>query len=256
MALLKSSPRECQLGDKILCVQLHGDAAFAGQGVVAESLGLSGLPHYGSGGTVHIIVNNNIGYTTPASFARSSIYSSDIGKAVGCPIIHVNGDHPESVVRAMDIAFRYRQMFRKDIIVDLICYRRWGHNELDEPGYTQPKMYEKIRNRSSVPELYEKKVEKDDAVSLDEARQFRAAYQEKLEEDLGRVDGFKAESDMLGGKWKRMVWPAAAGAEHNPATGVTETDLKTMAIASVTLPDSFVSALCEIRIDERMFIRA
>jgi probable 2-oxoglutarate dehydrogenase E1 component DHKTD1 len=241
MSLLKSSPRECQLGDKVLCVQLHGDAAFAGQGVVAESLGLSGLPHYGSGGTVHIIVNNNIGYTTPASFARSSIYSSDIGKAVGCPIIHVNGDHPESVVRAVDTAFRYRQMFRKDIIIDLICYRRWGHNELDEPGYTQPKMYEKIRNRSSVPGLYEKKVEKDQVVSQDDAKVFREAYQSKLEEDLGKVEGFKAESDMLGGKWRGMVWPASEQADHNPSTGVEEQELRKMAVASVTLPDGFVS---------------
>ena len=134
MSLLRSSPEECQLGDRVLCVQLHGDAAFAGQGVVAESLGLSGLPHFGSGGTVHIIVNNNIGYTTPASLARSSIYSSDIGKMIGCPILHVNGDYPEAVARAVDVAFRYRQMFRKDVIIDLICYRRWGHNEVRENG--------------------------------------------------------------------------------------------------------------------------
>jgi len=240
MSLLKSSPKECQLGDRILCVQLHGDAAFAGQGVVAESLGLSGLPHYGAGGTVHIIVNNNIGYTTPASFARSSIYSSDIGKAIGCPILHVNGDHPESVVRAVDIAFRYRHMFRKDVIIDLICYRRWGHNELDEPAYTQPKMYEKIRTRSSVPALYETRLEHGGVVTADQAKSFRSLYSEKLEGHLSKVEGYKPKSDMLGGKWKDLVWPVGARAAHDPETGVNEDTLKQMARASVTLPETFV----------------
>ena len=241
MSLLKSSPEECQLGDRVLCVQLHGDAAFAGQGVVAESLGLSGLPHYGSGGTVHIIVNNNIGYTTPAHFARSSIYSSDIGKAIGCPILHVNGDHPESVIRAVDVAFRYRQMFRKDVIIDLICYRRWGHNELDEPAYTQPKMYEKIRKRSSVPAMYETKLNEEGIVSKDQATEFRKGYTAKLEEGLGKVDEYKATSDMLGGKWKDMVWPLSSSAKHDPNTGVEQDELREVAIASVTLPESFVS---------------
>lgn len=241
MSLLKSSPQECQLGDKVLCVQLHGDAAFAGQGVVAESLGLSGLPHYGSGGTIHIIVNNNIGYTTPATFARSSIYSSDIGKAIGCPILHVNGDHPESVVRAVDVAFRYRQMFRKDVIIDLICYRRWGHNELDEPAYTQPKMYEKIRNRSSVPELFEKKLDAAGVLDENAAKEFKKKYGEELDSDLTKVEGFKAKSEMLGGKWKEMVWPAGPQADHAPETGVAKEELKEVAEASVKLPESFVS---------------
>lgn len=244
MSLLKSSPAQCQLGDRVLCVQLHGDAAFAGQGVVAESLGLSGLPHYGSGGTVHIIVNNNIGYTTPATFARSSIYSSDIGKAIGCPILHVNGDHPESVVRAVDVAFRYRQMFRKDVIIDLICYRRWGHNELDEPAYTQPKMYEKIRNRSSVPELYLNKLDKEGVASADQASQSRKAYEASLEEALGRVEGYRAESDMLRGKWKDIVWPLSSAARHEPDTGKDQNELKEIAKASVTLPETFVSVVC------------
>jgi probable 2-oxoglutarate dehydrogenase E1 component DHKTD1 len=243
MSLLKSSPAECQLGDRVLCVQLHGDAAFSGQGIVAESLGLSGLPHYGAGGTIHLIVNNNIGYTTPASFAKSSIYSSDIGKVIGCPIIHVNGDHPESVVRAVDIAFRYRQMFRKDVILDLICYRRWGHNELDEPGYTQPKMYQKIRNRSSVPDLYEGKLVKEGTLGKGEAESRRKEYQGRLEQGLGEVEGYKAASDMLGGKWSSMVWPLSKEAVHHPKTGVEEELLKEVAVASVTLPDSFVSGV-------------
>ena len=241
MSLIKSSPATCQLGDRVLCVQLHGDAAFAGQGVVAESLGLSGLPHFGSGGTIHLIVNNNIGYTTPASFARSSIYSSDIGKMIGCPILHVNGDSPEAVVRAVDVAFRYRQMFRKDVIIDLICYRRWGHNELDEPAYTQPKMYEKIRTRSSVPELYERKLVDEGTITQGEADEFRKGYERVLESDLEKVEGYRPGSEMLKGKWSGMVWPAGEKADHVPETGVAETELREVAEASVKLPETFVS---------------
>ncbi|WVQ79042.1 oxoglutarate dehydrogenase (succinyl-transferring), E1 component [Cryptococcus sp. DSM 104549] len=237
MSLLKESPKECQLGDKVLCVQLHGDAAFAGQGVVAESLGLSGLPHYGSGGTIHIIVN--IGYTTPASFARSSIYSSDVAKMIGCPILHVNGDHPEAVVRAVDVAFRYRQMFRKDVVIDLICYRRWGHNELDEPAYTQPLMYEKIRGRKSVPELYEGRLKDEGVLSEQSAAAQRTAYTAQLDEKLGAADSFKPKSEMLEGKWGPYVWPASEEADHDPETGVTKQELVDVATASVTLPETF-----------------
>lgn len=132
--------KDCHLGDKVMCVQLHGDAAFSGQGIVTETLGLSNLPHYTCGGSIHLIVNNQIGYTTPAQNARSSKYASDVGKSIGCPIIHVNGDFPEDVAKAMRIACDYREKYRKDVIVDLIAYRRWGHNELDEPGLI--KIYE------------------------------------------------------------------------------------------------------------------
>jgi probable 2-oxoglutarate dehydrogenase E1 component DHKTD1 len=148
-------PAECYLGDKVLCVQMHGDAAFTGQGVVTETLGLSNLPHFTSGGSIHLIVNNQIGYTTPAQNARSTIYTSDVGKMICAPVIHVNGDYPEDVLHAMTIAFEYRNKFRKDVIIDLIAYRRWGHNELDEPAFTQPVMYQNIRSHKSVARLYE-----------------------------------------------------------------------------------------------------
>ncbi|KAK4687422.1 putative 2-oxoglutarate dehydrogenase E1 component DHKTD1, partial [Tremellales sp. Uapishka_1] len=239
MSLLKSSPKECQLGDRVLCVQLHGDAAFAGQGVVAESLGMSGLPHYGSGGTVHLIVNNNIGYTTPASLARSSVYSSDIGKMIGCPILHVNGDYPEAVARAVDIALRYRQMFRKDVIIDLICYRRWGHNELDEPAYTQPLMYEKIRSRKSVPAIYEEKLKAEDVLNDQTSSGFRTEYTAQLDKALNEVESFQPKSEMLQGKWSDMVWPGSPGSESNPATGIEQETLMQVARASVALPNGF-----------------
>nr|XP_019004663.1 oxoglutarate dehydrogenase (succinyl-transferring), E1 component [Kwoniella mangroviensis CBS 8507]OCF68124.1 oxoglutarate dehydrogenase (succinyl-transferring), E1 component [Kwoniella mangroviensis CBS 8507] len=240
MELLKSSPKECQLGDKAMCVQLHGDAAFAGQGVVSESLGLSGLPHFGSGGTVHIIVKYpSIGYTTPASLARSSVYSSDVAKMIGCPILHVNGDDPEAVARAVDIAFRYRQMFRKDVVIDLICYRRWGHNELDEPGYTQPKMYEKIRGRKSVPEIYEARLKEQGVLTQESASQARITYNEHLEAQSSQMEKYKPKSDMLEGKWKNYVWPAGSEADHHPDTGVNKGELTNIAKASVTLPENF-----------------
>ncbi|GMK58230.1 hypothetical protein CspeluHIS016_0502620 [Cutaneotrichosporon spelunceum] len=239
MKLLKESPADCQLGDRVLCVQLHGDAAFSGQGVVAESLGLSGLPHYGSGGTIHMIVNNNIGYTTPATFSRSAMYASDVGKMIGCPILHVNGDYPEDVVRAVDIAFQYREMFRKDIIIDLICYRRWGHNELDEPGYTQPLMYEKIRSRKSVPELFEERLTSASVLSEADASAGRAAYNASLDKALAGVPDYKPPSEMLGGKWKDMVWPASAEAKPDPETGLPIDRLVDIGKKSVELPADF-----------------
>jgi len=220
MHLLKTTPSTCTLGDKVLCVQLHGDAAFSGQGVVAESLSLSALPHYGCGGTIHIIVNNNIGYTTPSTLARSSIYASDIGKMVGCPILHVNGDYPEDVIRAIEIAVKYRSMFRKDVILDLICYRRWGHNELDEPGFTQPKMYEVVRGRKSVAEGYEERLVKEGVIRKEEGKEWRDGYGKWLSKCLDGVDGWKAKSEMLEGKWKDMVWPSGDQAVHYPKTGV------------------------------------
>jgi probable 2-oxoglutarate dehydrogenase E1 component DHKTD1 len=149
---------ECSLGDRVMCIQLHGDAAFTGQGVVMESLGLSNLPHFTSGGSIHVVVNNQIGYTTPAMNSRSSIYASDVGKMINAPVIHVNGDHPEDVAYAAALAFEYRNQFRRDVILDVITYRRWGHNELDEPAFTQPLMYRNIRARKSVPRLYEEKL--------------------------------------------------------------------------------------------------
>lgn len=149
----------CALGDRLIGIQIHGDAAFTGQGVIMETLGLSNLPHFSLGGTIHVIVNNQIGYTTPATNARSTLYTSDVAKLVNAPVIHVNGDFPEEVARAMRIAFEYRKMFRKDIIIDLVTFRRWGHNELDEPSFTQPQMYKIIRSRESVPKLYGKKLE-------------------------------------------------------------------------------------------------
>ena len=143
---------------KVIPILIHGDAAFAGQGVVAECFAMSGLPGHNTGGTIHIIINNQIGFTTSPRFARSSPYPSDVAKMVDAPIIHVNGDDPEAVVYATRIATEFRLKFNRDVVVDLICYRRFGHNEGDEPSFTQPLMYEKIRSHPSPIKVYGNKL--------------------------------------------------------------------------------------------------
>ena len=145
---------------KVIPILIHGDAAFAGQGVVAECFAMSGLPGHNTGGTIHIIINNQIGFTTSPRFARSSPYPSDVAKMVEAPIIHVNGDDPEAVVYAARIATDFRLKFNRDVVIDLICYRRFGHNEGDEPSFTQPLMYKKIRSHPSPVKVYGERVNK------------------------------------------------------------------------------------------------
>ncbi len=167
--------------DKVLPVLIHGDAAFAGQGVVAETLNLSALKGYRTGGTVHIVVNNGIGFTTDAMDARSSVYATDIAKMVQAPIFHVNGDDPEACVRVITLALAFRQAFKKDVVVDMVCYRRHGHNESDEPSYTQPIMYKKIKERRSVRKLYTELLVKRGDLSIDEAEEALKDFQSRLE---------------------------------------------------------------------------
>ncbi|KAK2467971.1 hypothetical protein APHAL10511_000266 [Amanita phalloides] len=237
-SLLKTSPADCQLGDRALCVQLHGDASFTGQGVIMESLGLSNLPHFTSGGSVHIVVDNNIGYTTPASSARSSLYCSDVGKMINAPVLHVNGDHPEDVVKAMNIAFKYRHYFRKDIIVDLLVYRRC-HNELDLPGITQPLMYEKISARRSVPQLYDQKLMLENVMNGNEISTVRNEYKAYLESELGNVTSYVPRAAILQDQWTGIVWPTSDKAEHDPATGVNQDILVRVGKSSVAAPSNF-----------------
>src|SRR5688572_26906620 len=171
---------------RVLPLLLHGDAAFAGQGVVAETLNLSALRGYRTGGTVHLVINNQLGFTTSPESARSSVYATDVAKMVQAPIFHVNGDDPEACVRVARLAFAFRQAFKKDVVVDMVCYRRFGHNEGDEPSYTQPQMYERIESRRSVRKLYTEALVNRGDITLEEAEKaledFSARLQAALDE--------------------------------------------------------------------------
>src|SRR5207248_7189796 len=155
----------------VLAVLIHGDAAFAGQGVVAETLNLSALPGYRVGGTVHLVINNQLGFTTGPEQARSSVYPTDVAKMVQAPIFHVNGDDPEACVRVARLAFEYRQTFHRDVVIDMWCYRRHGHNEGDDPSYTQPLMYKRIETRRSVRKRYVETLVRRGDITIEEAEQ-------------------------------------------------------------------------------------
>jgi 2-oxoglutarate dehydrogenase E1 component len=176
--------KEDQLGSNdgapVLPLLIHGEAAFAGQGVVAETLNLSQLPGYQTGGTIHMVVNNQLGFTTSREHARSSVYASDVAKTVQAPIFHVNGDDPEACVRAARLAFEFRQAFGKDVVIDMWCYRRWGHNEADEPSFTQPVMYARIGEMRSVRKRYMEALVNRGELSLEEAESALEAFSERL----------------------------------------------------------------------------
>ena len=183
----------------VLSILLHGDAAFAGQGVVAETLNLSGLAGYRTGGTVHIVINNQLGFTTAPEAARTSVYPTDVAKMVQAPIFHVNGDDPEACARAARLAFGFRQAFHKDVVIDMVCYRRHGHNEGDDPSYTQPLMYALIEAKRSVRKLYTESLVRRGDISLEEAEQalddFSARLQAALDETRAEAE---AEADTSG----------------------------------------------------------
>jgi 2-oxoglutarate dehydrogenase E1 component len=168
----------------VLPLLIHGDAAFAGQGVVAECLAMSDTSGYRVGGTIHLIINNQIGFTTAPAYARSSQYCSDVAKTVQAPIFHVNGDDPEACVRVAQLAYEYRRAFHKDVVIDLVCYRRHGHNEGDDPSYTQPLMYRAIAARRSVRKVYVETLVKRGAITLERAEALLAEYQEQLQRKL------------------------------------------------------------------------
>ncbi|MGW7008900.1 multifunctional oxoglutarate decarboxylase/oxoglutarate dehydrogenase thiamine pyrophosphate-binding subunit/dihydrolipoyllysine-residue succinyltransferase subunit, partial [Streptomyces sp. NPDC054933] len=171
----------------VLPVQLHGDAAFAGQGVVAETLNMSQLRGYRTGGTVHIVINNQVGFTAPPAASRSSMYCTDVARMIEAPIFHVNGDDPEAVVRVARLAFEFRQAFNKDVVIDLVCYRRRGHNEADNPSFTQPQMYDLIDKKRSVRKLYTESLIGRGDITLEEAEQALQDYQGQLEKVFTEV---------------------------------------------------------------------
>src|SRR5215471_15971028 len=186
----------------VLPLLIHGDASFAGQGVVAECFGLSGLRGHRTGGSVHFIVNNQIGFTTNPRYSRSSPYPSDVAKMIEAPIFHVNGDDPEAVVFAAKIATEFRQKFQKPVVIDMFCYRRHGHNEGDEPSFTQPLMYKAIADHPTALEIYSKKLIDEGVVSAGEVEKMRADWRSRLDTELDSALGYRAnKADWLDGRW-------------------------------------------------------
>ncbi len=190
---------------KALAILLHGDAAFAGQGVVAEGFGLSGLTGHKTGGTIHIVVNNQIGFTTAPHFSRSSPYPTDIALMVEAPIFHVNGDDPEAVVHAAKVATEFRQKFHKDVVLDIICYRRFGHNEGDEPMFTNPAMYKKIKKQKTTLTLYTERLVRDGLIPEGEIEDMKAQFQAHLNEEFETGKTYKPnKADWLDGRWSHL----------------------------------------------------
>jgi 2-oxoglutarate dehydrogenase E1 component len=225
---------------KVLPILIHGDAAFAGQGLVAETLNLSQLKGYRTGGTVHLIVNNQIGFTTMPGDSRSTRYPTDVAKFIEAPIFHVNGDDPEAVVWVVDLALRFRQQFGRDVVIDMMCYRKHGHNEGDEPAFTQPLMYQKIKNRPSVRKLYQLQLEGELSITLGESETIEREFTDHL---MDAFDSVKescpvpfGDDHAFGGLWTGLnnVY------SHEPAeTGISHDELIEVAKALSTVPDGF-----------------
>ena len=207
--------------NKVIPILIHGDAAFAGQGVVAECFAMSGLPGHNTGGTIHIVVNNQIGFTTSPRFARSSPYPSDVAKMVDAPIIHVNGDDPEAVVYATRIATEFRLKFNRDVVVDLICYRRFGHNEGDEPSFTQPLMYEKIRSHPSTTKVYGKKLVDEKTISNESLDNSIKNFKDLLDDQFKTAKDYKPKI-----AWFEGTWSAYKPEKGKDKRGVTGADTK------------------------------
>ena len=214
-------------GDKerkqVIPILIHGDAAFAGQGVVAECFAMSGLKGHNTGGTIHIIVNNQIGFTTSPRFARSSPYPSDLGKVVEAPILHCNGDDPEAVVHCAKIAIEFRQKFNRDVVIDIICYRRFGHNEGDEPSFTQPLMYKKIREHPTTLNIYANKLIEENSISNDEFEKNKTDFNLLLDNQFKSAKDDKPKLDWFEGTWSR--YRPQKGKDKRGKTGVDENTL-------------------------------
>ena len=225
---------------KVLPLLIHGDAAFAGQGLVAETFNLSQLKGYSTGGTVHIVVNNQIGFTTLPGEARSTRYPTDVAKMVEAPILHVNGDDPEAVVHVIDMALRFRQEFKRDVVVDMVCYRKHGHNEGDEPAFTQPLMYQKIQNRPSTRAIYQLQLEGEPAITLEESEELTNSLQGRLLEAFQSVKEAcslnEKEDHAFAGIWSDF--------DHRHCFDCTETgvpydQLLMVAAALTSVPEGF-----------------
>ena len=222
---------------KVIPVLMHGDAAFAGQGVVAECFAMSGLPGHNIGGTIHIIVNNQIGFTTAPRFARSSPYPSDVAKTAQAPIFHVNGDDPEAVVHCAKIATEYRQKFNRDVVIDMVCYRRFGHNEGDEPSFTQPMMYKKIRSHPTTLNIYGKKLSKEGLTSSEDLESKKINFKNFLEKEFETSKNYKSELKWFEGAWSRFK--PGLGKDKRGISGVNKDKILEVGKKITSIPNNF-----------------
>jgi 2-oxoglutarate dehydrogenase E1 component len=228
--------REDAMGE-VMPLLMHGDAAFAGQGVVAETLMLSELKGYRVGGTIHCIVNNQIGFTTSPQYSRSSAYPTDVGKMIMAPIFHVNGDDAEAVVHVARIATEFRQRFKKDVIIDMFCYRRHGHNETDEPGFTQPLMYKAIAGHPTTRAIYAAKLTEEGTLAPDEGDRMVEAFLGHLESQFEAARSYKPnKADWLEGKW--TGFETAKGDERRGDTAVPMETLAAVGAALTRVPET------------------
>ena len=241
VVLGKVRAKQAQMGNDrtaVIPVLLHGDAAFAGQGVVAECFGLSGLKGHKTGGTIHVVVNNQIGFTTSPHFSRSSPYPTDIAKMVDSPIFHVNGDDPEAVVHAAKVATEFRQKFQRDVVIDIFCYRRFGHNEGDEPMFTQPLMYKAIKKQKTTLQLYAERLVEEGLIAQDEIGEAKAAFQAHLNDEFEAGRDYKPNrADWLDGRWKHL---GSATGDYQPGeTAAPIEALREVGRALSTIPEGF-----------------
>ncbi|MEO1919971.1 MAG: 2-oxoglutarate dehydrogenase E1 component, partial [Paracoccaceae bacterium] len=242
VVLGKVRAKQAHLGDEdremVLPLLLHGDAAFAGQGIIAEGFGLSGLKGHKTGGTIHIVVNNQIGFTTSPHNSRSSPYPTDIAMMVEAPIFHVNGDDPEAVVHAAKVAIEFRQKFHKDVVLDIFCYRRFGHNEGDEPMFTQPQMYRAIKKKKTTLQLYTERLIADGLIPEGEIEDVKAAFQAHLNEEFEIGKNYNPnKADWLDGRWSHL--DRKQDQYERGKTPVTKGRLKEVGDALTRLPEGY-----------------
>lgn len=236
----KQDQHGCAAGERtpIMPLLIHGDAAFAGQGVVAECFGLSGLRGHRTGGSIHFVINNQIGFTTSPHFSRSSPYCSDVALMIEAPIFHVNGDYPEAVVHVAKIATEFRQRFQKPVVIDMFCYRRFGHNETDEPMFTQPAMYKRIKAHPGVVEKYSNYLVEEGVLTSAEVDEMKAGVRATLDAEFAESDSYKPnKADWLDGRWSGLARPDTDDWRGN--TGVEIDKLQDIGRAITALPPTF-----------------
>lgn len=232
-----SSDPDARPGEKVVCLQVHGDAALSGQGVIQETLALSAVPHFNIGGALHVAINNQIGYTTPGERTRSTRYCTDVAKMCSMPVIHVNGDDPEAVVKAARLAVAYQRKFRRDVFVDILCWRRWGHNELDNPRFTNPSMYQTIDVRRSVPDSYTAQLVEEGVMQQEEVTKITAGHMTFLAEQFKLVDSTVPKAPHLEKQWAGLV--QAPSSLQVWDTGLDTKTLQYLGAKSVEVPENF-----------------